>query len=51
MSLGAYELKHACASTVDLITLTQTSMDIICNKTRVLMFYFDSYTARPIIPL
>ena len=34
-----------------LITRTQTSTDILFgNKTQVLMFYFDSNTARPIVP-
>jgi len=48
--LGAYKLKHECASTSDLITRTQKSMDIwICDKTRIPMFYFDSKTTRPII--
>jgi len=41
-----------CASTSALITHTQASTDILfCDKTRVLMFYFDSKTARPIVPL
>ena len=31
---------------------TQTSMDILfCDKTWVPMFYFDSNTTRPIVPL
>jgi len=35
-----------------LITRTQTSTDILfCDKTRVPMFYFDSKTVRPIMPL
>jgi len=34
-----------------LITHTQNRTYILfCNKTRVPMFYFDSKTARPIVP-
>jgi len=43
MSLYAYELKHEGA---------RTCTDILfCDKTQVPMFYFDSKTTRPIIPL
>jgi len=50
--LGVYELKHECASTSALITRTGTSTDILfCDKTWVPMFYFDSKTARLIVPL
>jgi len=38
--LRAYELKHRM----------NTDM-LFCDKTQVLMFYFDSKTARPIVPL
>ena len=41
--MGAYEL--------NLITCTGTSTKGVCEKTRVPMFYFDSKTARPIVPL
>ena len=41
MSLVAYELNHEGASTYILF----------CDKTWVQMFYFDSKTARPIVPL
>ena len=51
-SSGANELKQEFASKSALITRTRKSMDILfCNKMRVPMFYFDSKTARPIVPL
>jgi len=50
--LDAYELKHKCTNKSGLTTCTQTSTDILfCDKTRVQMFYFDSRTARLIVPL
>jgi len=49
---SAYALKHECASTGVLIARTRTSTDILfCDKARVPMFYFDSYTARPTVLL
>ena len=44
---SAYEFNHECASTSDLITHTQTSNYILLyDKTRVQMFYYDSYTTK-----
>ena len=44
---SAYEFNHECASTSDLITHTRTSNYILLYaKTRVQMFYYDSYTTK-----
>ena len=40
------------AITYDLITSTGTrTYALFCDKTRVPMFYLDSYVARPIVPI
>jgi len=50
--LSAYELNQEGTSTSDLMTGNQMSTYILFNdKTRVKMFYFDSNTTRPIVPL
>jgi len=40
-SSGVYELNHECARTNTCI--------LLCDKTRVYLFYFDSYTTRPLL--
>ena len=44
--------KQCLRNKTSVITRTRTSTDILfCDKTPVPMFYFDSKTARPIVPL